>query len=104
MKSTSAHSHSDNISGLNTFTAWLPAIAIGPRFLSCLRINAAVTLRAARLDTGPVASRYPGGILPRLSRPHCQVASFNALLARASEDAGPFAEAWTCVRDEALRQ
>ena len=31
--------------------------------------------------------------------------SFNALLARASEDAGPFAEAvWTCVRDEALRQ
>ena len=82
MKSTSAHSHSDNISGLNTFTAWLPAIAIGPRFLSCLRINAAVTLRAARLDTGPVASRYPGGILPRLSRHHCQVASFIPLFDR----------------------
>jgi len=30
--------------------------------------------------------------------------SFNALLARASEDAGPFAGEWTCVRDEALRQ
>src|SRR6266545_3864338 len=32
--------------------------------LSCLRINLPVAVQAARLDTGPVASRYPGGLSP----------------------------------------
>ncbi len=32
--------------------------------LSCLRINPSVAVWAARLDTGPVASRYPGGSSP----------------------------------------
>src|SRR6266498_263521 len=79
LKITSARSVRNKISGLNTFTGWGPPSTIGPRSLSYLRINAAVAVRAARLDTGPVASRYPGGILPRLSRRPCQVASFNAL-------------------------
>jgi hypothetical protein len=81
MKSTSAHSLRYKISGLDTFTAWGPPRSIGPRLLSYLRINPSVTVQAARLDTGPVASRYPGGIFPRLPRRHCQVASCISLFA-----------------------
>lgn len=80
MKSTSAQSLRNKISGLDTFTAWGPPRSIGPRSLSYLRISPSVAARAARLDTGPVAGRYPGGIFPRLSCRHRQVASFSALL------------------------
>src|SRR6266852_7957951 len=87
MKSTSAQSFRYKISGLDTFTAWGPPRPIGPHSLSCLRINPSVAVRAARLDTGPVAGRYPGGLFPRLSCQHCQVASFKRLLAGLNESA-----------------
>lgn len=37
-------------------------VTLAPRLLSCLRIYPPVTSRAARLDTGLVASDYPGGL------------------------------------------
>ena len=83
MKSTSAQSLRNKISGLDTFTAWGPPRSIGPHSLSCLRINPSVTVQAARLDTGPVASRYPGGIFPRLSCRHCQVRFLHPLVGRS---------------------
>ena len=42
-----------------------PPVTFAPRLLSCLHIDAAVTSRAARLDTGLVAHDYPGGIHTR---------------------------------------
>jgi hypothetical protein len=42
-----------------------PPVTFSPRLLSCLRIDGPVTTRAARLDTGLVASDYPGGIPTR---------------------------------------
>jgi len=42
-----------------------PPVTFAPRLLSCLRIDASVTSRAARLDTGLAAHDYPGGILTR---------------------------------------
>ncbi len=89
MKSTSAQSLRNKISGLDTFTAWGPPRSIGPRSLSCLRINPSVAVQAARLDTGPVASRYPGGSFPRLSCRHCQVASCKPLLDGSHLTPGP---------------
>jgi hypothetical protein len=38
-----------------------PPVTFAPRLLSYLRIDAPVTSRAARLDTGLVAHDYPGG-------------------------------------------
>jgi putative transposase len=50
-------------------------VTFAPRLLSCLRIDAPVTSRAARLDTGLAAHDYPGGTSPArtrgLARPHC---------------------------------
>jgi hypothetical protein len=63
---TWARSISYNISGLNTFTVWGPPRSIAPRLLSCLRIKLHVAAQPARLDTGPMASHYPGGIHTRL--------------------------------------
>ena len=40
-------------------------VTFAPRLLSCLRIDTAVTTRAARLDTGLAAHDYPGGTLTR---------------------------------------
>jgi hypothetical protein len=52
-----------------------PPVTLTPRLLSYLRIDAPVTSRAARLDTGLVASDYPDGVPPArirsLARPHC---------------------------------
>jgi len=92
LTSASAQSLGFKISGLNTFTDWGPPSSFGPRLLSHLRINLPVAGQAARLDTGPVASRYPGGIFPRLSCRPCQVASVRSCSLQTSRghSAGPY--------------
>ena len=42
-----------------------PPVTLAPRLLSCLRIDVAVAVHAARLDTGLAAHDYPGGIHTR---------------------------------------
>jgi hypothetical protein len=50
----------ENISGLNVFRGRF-TVPFAPRLFSCLRIKHPITGMPARLDTGPVASGYPGG-------------------------------------------
>jgi hypothetical protein len=50
-------------------------VTLAPRLLSCLRINQPVTALTARLDTGPVASVYPGGSHTHQNTRHCQAAA-----------------------------
>ena len=52
-----------------TFTAAFAAVP--PRLLSYLRIKSDVATTPARLNTGPVASSYPGGLPTRLNVRHC---------------------------------
>jgi len=52
-----------------------PPVTLAPRLLSCLRTNQSVTGLTVRLDTGPVASGYPGGILTRSNERPCQAAA-----------------------------
>ena len=50
-------------------------VTLAPRLLSCLRINPPVAGQTARLDTGPVASGYPGGLPTHSSTRHRQAAT-----------------------------
>ena len=60
----SAHSNSDNLSGLNTFTAWLPASAIGPRFLSVYASTRPLPVALQDSIQGPWLAATLAGSLP----------------------------------------
>lgn len=49
-------------------------VTFTPRLLACLRISPPVTGQTARLDTGLVASDYPGGIFTHSTTRHCRAA------------------------------
>ncbi|CRI67258.1 hypothetical protein THIOKS1500020 [Thiocapsa sp. KS1] len=49
-------------------------VTLAPHLLSCLRIDAPVTSRAARLNTWLAAHDYPGGTRTRLNTRPCQAA------------------------------
>lgn len=69
-----AGSESYQISGLNTIHGWTASPVHSSSLPFCVRFNAAVTRRAATLDTGPVANGYPRGVPTRLSTNHFQSA------------------------------
>jgi hypothetical protein len=71
------------------------------QLVELLRVHALRQLGQSLYDGTIDYARFPP---PRLPRSVEDLVGFNALLARASEDAGPCAEASTCVWDEALRQ
>ena len=60
-----AGSKSYQISGLNTVHGWTASPVHSSSLPFCVRFNVPVTSHAATLDTGPVASGYPGGIRSR---------------------------------------
>ena len=82
-----AGSDSYQISGLNTVHGWTASPVHSSSLPFCVRFNVALRggtpySHAATLDTGPVASGYPGGIRTRWSTNHFQ--SARATLGSAS--------------------
>ena len=89
-----AGSDSYKISGLNTVHGWTASPVLSSSLPFCVRFNVALRggtpySHAATLDTGPVASGYPGGSRTRWSTNHFQSARASLCSGRCGGSAIP---------------